>query len=83
MSAGLFLLTVVIILGVIVLLGMLLGWANTRPRGLTSAQRVELRELKNLVNRLDRLAVANQDVNPELSYQIRDEIRNHEMKELS
>lgn len=79
MAFGTFLL---IILVVVLVLAAVLVLASRKPQ-LSKDQRAELKELRALKKSIERLAIQNSDVNPELSYQIRDEINQYELKELN
>lgn len=53
------------------------------PQRATRSEHRQLKELQALVNRIDNLAYNSREINPELSVQVIDEIRNYKQKELN
>ena len=83
MAAGLFfviaLVVGLLVVGFLVLLGVLgAGSAGA----LRTEEKAELRELRGLVTRLDRLAYEHREVEPGLAFAVIDEINNVKRKEL-
>lgn len=80
--------SVVTVFSVLLVVGVLLfgsAWIVkylSTPSSIGRSEKRELKELRMLVQRIDRLAYTNRDINPELSVQILDEISQHKNKEL-
>jgi len=72
-----------IIGGLVVAVPAAIAAVNNNQDRLSVRQKTELVNLRNFKDAIERLAIENQDVHPEFSYQIKDEIRTYELKELN
>ena len=83
MAAGLFLLLILLVVALVVGLIVLLVVSSTRSReGLDRREKAELRELRDLVARIDRIAYNSRETEPNLAFSVIDEINRSKQKEL-
>jgi hypothetical protein len=83
MAAGLFLFLVLLVVGVVVLLIVALAvWMPRSGEQLDRREKAELRDLRDLVTRIDRIAYNSRETEPNLAFSVIDEINRFKQKEL-
>ena len=83
MAAGLFLLLALLVVAAFVLLIVgLVVYASRGREQLERREKTELRELRDLVARIDRLAYNSRETEPNLAFSVIDEINRVKQKEL-
>lgn len=81
--SGLVVFWLIVIIGFsVVAYATVTAWRTSKPKGLDSEQRKELRMLREMTAEIESTAYLDRDVSPELSYKITDIIRKHKAREL-